>query len=168
MLKKFVFLLFIFIVFGFTRKSGMSYNLFHIGRSRDKNIIKYDINLDANGKINTTKPLKIYWVKYTNNNAIEALSYIQNTFAYGVDYYSISSTQVTFKFVSYSKRLITVKKNNEGVFKAFIQSNSKNVELSSIFVQIDGGTFMLPEISFVKLSWIDPVTKTEGSEIIKP
>jgi len=42
------------------------------------------------------------------------------------------------------------------------------VEVEEIFIQIDGGTFMIPKISFVKLHWRDTVLDKEGDEYIKP
>lgn len=153
---------------GFTSNSTKSYNLFYIGRSKDENIIKYDINLTSEGKINTEKPLKIYWVKYTDNNRIEKLSYIQNTLAYGVKYLSTKSDQVKFQFVSYDKRTFIIKKNNQGSFRVITALNDNNVEIKRIYIQIDGGTFMLPKISYVQMFWRDSSKNKEDIEIIKP
>lgn len=164
----FIFSCFFLFSFSFSISNSASYNLFHIGRSRDKNIIKYDINIRSNGTINALDPVKIYWIKYTDKNRIEGLSYIQNKLAYGIDFVSIQANEVKFKFVSYGKRTFTIKKNNKGKYRVFSEYKSKQVEVSDIFIQIDGGTFMIPKISYVKLHWKDNVSENEGDEYIKP
>jgi hypothetical protein len=145
-----------------------SYNLFFIGRSRDENIIKYDINLTAGGKIIKEKPLKIYWVKYTDQNKVEELSFIQNKFAYGLDYLSVSENEVKFQFVSYDKMTFTIKKNAHGNFRVTTLLHNISVEVKRIHIQIDGGTFMLPKISYVQLFWKELNKNKENMEVIKP
>lgn len=154
--------------FNYSLKQPKSYNLFQIGRSRDENIIKYDVNLRSDGKINIEKPLKIYWVKYTDNSKIEGLSYIQNKLAYGVDYLKISTEEVKFKFVSYDNRTFVIKKNNDGKYYVSTYLTDKNVQVKKIHVQIDGGTFMLPKISYVQLFWKDINKNIEDVEVIIP
>jgi hypothetical protein len=152
----------------FTTSKNSSYNLFHIGRSRDANIIKYDINLDSKGNINTENPIKIYWVRYTDDNKIEGLSYIQNKLAYGVNLLSVQKNEVKFQFVSYEKKSFTIKKNSSGIYKVYTDLKSKQVEVEDIFVQIVGGTFMIPKIAYVKLHWKESKNNKEGDEYIKP
>jgi len=164
----FFFISLLFFSFSFSSTNTTTYNLFHIGRSRDANIIKYDINLNANGTINQEKPLKIYWVKYNQDSKIEGLSFIQEKLAYGIDYLSIQKQEVKFQFVSYDKRSFVIKKNNLDKYRVFSEYKSKQVEVEDIFVQIDGGTFMIPQISFVKMHWKDAASEKEGDEYIKP
>lgn len=157
------------ISFGFTLSNGAdSYSLFHIGRSRDANLIKYDINLNSNGTINTEKPINVYWIKYTNGSKVEGLSYIQEKWAYGIKYISITNEEVKFQFVSYSGRTFVLKKVNGDKYKVITYLDKKGVELKRIHIQIDGGTFMLPKISYVNMYWKDPFKENEGVETIKP
>lgn len=142
-------------------------HLFQIGRSKDKNVIKYDLNLTSEGKINTENPLNIYWIKHTDGGKVEGLSFIQSNLAYGVKYVSKTTDEVIFHFVSYPSRQIIIRKF-KGNYYAFTTNNSKAVSLKKIHVQIDGGTFMIPKISYVKLFTNDILENKELIETIKP
>ena len=166
-MKRLVFYFFL-IIYSFLNAQGSSYNLFHIGRSKDLDIIKYDINLDEKGEIIKEKPLKIYWVRYTDSKKIERLSFIQNALAYGVDYLSISEKEIKFQFVSYDKMTFVVKKTSSGRFKAYTELKDEPVEAEKIFVQIDGGTFMIPQISYVQFFWTSFNGKKKDVAYIHP
>lgn len=160
---------FVLIVLGFVPSGeGKSYNMFHIGRSRDENIIKYDVNLTSEGKINADKPIKVYWVKKNEGGKVVSLSYIQNKLAYGITYLSKGESEVKFQFVSHDKRTFYVRKTKGSIYKTTTYINSKSVEVKKIFIQIDGGSFMVPKISYVKLYWRDPISGVEDIETIKP
>lgn len=158
----------VLVFLGLTSSSSTeSYSLFHIGRSKDANIIKYDIQL-SNGKLNLENPIKVYWVKNTDGGKIEGLTYTQRTLAYGIKYLSKKADEVKFQFVSYSKRSFFLKKVNGDKYKVITYLDKKGVEVNRIHVQIDGGTFLVPQISFVMLFWKDPYKGTDGVEVIKP
>ena len=81
--------------------------LFSIERSLDPNEVIYEINLDRNGKLQESNPIKIYWLKKTNNNKTEPLTLIQQQFAYGIiflDSINPHEKEWSFQFVSYPKR----------------------------------------------------------------
>lgn len=157
------------MLYGFTStSSGTTYSLFQIGRSRDSNVIKYDVNLTSEGKINTEKPIKFYWIKNTDGAKVESLTYTQEKLAYGIKYLSKKSDEVKFQFVSYSKRTFILKKVNDDKFKVITYINKKGVEVKKIFVQFGGGTFNLPKVNYVKMYWRDSTKGTEGTETIKP
>jgi hypothetical protein len=126
-------------------------NLFKIGRSRDANEIIYDINLSSSGKINTSRPISIYWIKKTENGRIEPLTWIQNQYAYGIRFLKVGDERVDFQFVSYAERTFFIKKNDVGIYRVFTNSNNKEVEVNKIFIQIDGGSFWVPTIPRVEL-----------------
>lgn len=170
-MKRRAFIAFIFFLFGFINLSlntlSESHNLFHVARSKDINIIKYDVNITSSGKINLNNPLSIYWVRKTAGSKVESLSFIQNNFAYGVKYISKTDDELIFHFVSYPSRLFMIKKLN-GTYQALAVIEGKSAILNKIYVQIDGGTFMLPKISYVKLEWTDVDSGKDYKEIIKP
>ncbi len=81
-------------------------NLFSIGRSKDANEIFYDINLDNSKKLNTENPINAYWLKRTENNKVEPLSWVQNKFAYGIVYLSKSENYAKFRFAAYDNEFL--------------------------------------------------------------
>jgi len=126
-------------------------NLFSIGRSKDANEIFYSINLDKYNKLNIEEPIKVYWLKKTENNTFEPLTWIQKKFAYGIVYLTKSDYYATFRFAAYDKRVFELKKNKDNKFKVFTISENKEVEVNKIYIYITGGTFWIPEIPKVEL-----------------
>jgi hypothetical protein len=143
-------------------------HLFKIERSKDANEIFYDINLEKTGTLSITEPIYPYWRRQTEGGAIKPLTWIQQHYAYGLEYIYSSENYAKFHFVSYKKRDFVLKKDSSGDFKVFTQLNNKEVEVNRIFIQIDGGTFWVPKISKVELHTNDPVTNKNIVEIIKP
>ncbi|MBT7142789.1 MAG: DUF4833 domain-containing protein [Bacteroidetes bacterium] len=160
-----------FILISFTAKEenhGISKSLFKIERSKDSDEIVYDINLTTFGKLNTENPINIYWIKHTNSNKIEPLSWIQKKFSYGLTFLDIGDNKAKFQFVSYGYRNFEIKKNTNGDFKVFTNSQNKEVAVKRIFIQIDGGTFWFPNITKVELHAIDIKTGKDLIETIVP
>jgi hypothetical protein len=133
--------------------NSREYDLFKIGRSRDTNEIIYSINFDQTGQPDKTDPIEIHWIKRTNNNKVEPLTWIQKKYAYGIKIINdlIKEDEIYFQLVSYDKRTFILKKNEEDCYKVYTVSGNKEIEVSRIFVQIDGGSFWLPIISRVEL-----------------
>ena len=174
---KIIIMLLIFIApvsYGF-KNSGNSdnnreYDLFKIGRSRDANEIIYSINFDHTGHPDKSDPIDIHWIKRTNNNHVEPLTRIQKKFAYGIKILNENNTEkeIYFQFVSYNKRTFILKRNEENCYKVYTISGDKEIEVSRIFVQIDGGSFWLPTISKVELHGKEPGTGILAMETINP
>jgi hypothetical protein len=146
-----------------------NYNfLFKIGRSKDANEIYYEVKTNYNGSLNLKEPIKIYWVKYTENGKIEPLTKIQQHFAYGLKFLEVTPEKAGFQFVSYSKRTLQLRKNASGSFAVFTEVDGKEVELERVFIQIDGGTFWFPKITRVEVHTKNPQAGDLLVEIIHP
>lgn len=150
-------------------KTNTEYHLFKIGRSRDANEIVYDINIDKNGEPVRSDPINIYWVKKTNNNKVEPLTWIQKRFAYGLKILDPeNSNEWHFHFVSYSKQIFSLRQADSNQYKVFATIKNTELEVNRIFVQIDGGSFWVPTISYVKLIGIEHQTGEEITLSIIP
>ena len=57
--------------------------LFKIERSKNANIVQYDVRVDENGKLAKKKPVIAYWIRPGKEERIRQLNWIQRTFAYG-------------------------------------------------------------------------------------
>lgn len=143
--------------------------IFHIARSRDAKTIHYQLRLQDDGTIDLATPLEIFWVIETPKGIKnEKLTWIQNKYAYGIQILDVSSDSLSFHFVSYDKKIIRVQRNPKGEFEAQITCNNTDLILEKVFIQIDGGTFWLPKITFVKLEGKDLHTGRSKFEIIQP
>ncbi|MBN2807678.1 MAG: DUF4833 domain-containing protein [Prolixibacteraceae bacterium] len=141
--------------------------LFKIARNRDANEIWYFANYHLDGTLNKDHPVDVFWLKKTAQNKTEPLTWIQNRLAYGVKILKTDRNSVEFQFVSYPKRTFVMKPYNHN-FQVFTTSNNREVIVERIFINISGGTFMLPEISQVELYGIDPETGIKTLEVIRP
>lgn len=145
--------------------------LFYVQRTHNKNTIVYDINYNADSTVNESEPIKIYWIRYSDKGEIAPLSYIQNKYAYGVNAVMIDPVKKIFKvnFVSYKKRDIYLMRSGSGKgYQAFISINGKLSCLSRAFVQIDGGTFWIPHITYVEITGTDLTSGKKVKENFQP
>jgi hypothetical protein len=143
--------LLILSIYSISPLNGNDKGLVIIERSRDTDKIHYQINLTDSGNINQDEPITIFWKRHTKNGIEEPLTWIQNNFSYGLKYKSIDHNEAVFQFVGYSKRNFQLKRNQDGLFCVFTESKGEFVELNKIFIQIDGGTLWVPEISRIEI-----------------
>jgi len=146
-------------------------HLFMVTRCRNTDVIMYDLNLDRHGNVVNSAPLKIYWIKKTQNNKIEPLTWIQKKYAYGIKFIkgaNLRHDEWAFEFVSYPGRIFKLRQIEKRTFKVYTNSNNKEAVISRIFIQIDGGSYWIPSISAIKLYLTDPYTGYETTETIKP
>ncbi|MBS3912976.1 MAG: DUF4833 domain-containing protein [Bacteroidetes bacterium] len=142
--------------------------LFKVTRSKDKNQITYSVNQDVAGNLQIANPIDIYWIKYENGPKREPLTWIQEKYAYGLTFSKKEKDIAKFKFVSYSKRELTLKKINTSEFKILCQINGTIAELNKVYVKINGGTFWVPKVEYVELNGLRFSDKAPVSEKIIP
>lgn len=145
--------------------------LFFLQRTVNTNTVVYEINKDKNGEINLEEPIKIQWIRYAKDSAYESLNYIQKNYAYGIDIKLIDTDKKSFvfNFVSYKEKpLYLLKSAFDNKYHVYIHINKKLSILEKVFVQIVGGTFWLPQISYVEITGNAPATAEKLIEKIKP
>jgi len=142
--------------------------LFYLQRTSNTNTIVYDLNFNDNGKLNTDEPIVGYWIRYAEKGQKQDLNYIQRKFAYGLTAKALDNGNYDIRFVSYKKFPLTLMKSNDGKYHIFASITQKQVILNRIFIKIDGGSFWLPNVSYVELAGTDPVTGREIVEHFKP
>lgn len=124
--------------------------LFHIARSANKNLVCYDANL-IQGKLNTEKPLKVYWVNREERpGETNGLNYIQRKLAYGYKLISGNQEQCICTLTAYPDRKLTITQqgakcictvtinNQKAILKSlYVKANPKN-PLSVEYVELRG------------------------------
>lgn len=151
--------------------SGIENMLFYVQRTVNTNTIIYELNIDSDSNLVENQPIKVYWIKYADGNKKEGLSFIQRKYAYGVESKIVNKDKqlFSFHFVSYKKReLYLFRSGKDKRFKVYLYTNSKLAELEKVHVQIEGGTFMLPNIKYVLLTSKITGTGEQVIEKIKP
>jgi hypothetical protein len=145
--------------------------LFYIQRSKNTNAIVYELNALPDGTPDPARPVNIYWIKYTSDSTTEALNYIQQKYAYGLNMrpYNGQKNSYVLQFVSYGKKNLYLLPASHGKkYAAFTSINGKLAELSRVFIQLDGGTFWFPTIEYIELTGRDPVSRQTVTERFQP
>jgi hypothetical protein len=142
--------------------------LFYLQRTPNSNTIVYEVNMGNDGKPDNDEPVKVYWLRYAENGQKQDLNYIQRKFAYGLTAKSLDNGNFDIRFVSYKKFPLTLMKANDGKYHIFAHIAQKQVMLDRIFVKIDGGSFWLPNVTYVEIKGSDPQTGKEIVERFKP
>ncbi|MCC8153319.1 MAG: DUF4833 domain-containing protein [Tannerellaceae bacterium] len=118
--------------------------LFHIERSKNRNLVCYDVNL-IDTKLNTNKPLDIYWVNQEEKaGQVNGLSAIEKKFAYGYKLISQGEDQSEFTLTAYPGRVITVQYLN-GKYVCTIQIDNHTAILEKLYVQAKSGNSLAVE-----------------------
>jgi hypothetical protein len=145
-----------------------SQSLFYVQRTANTNTIVYDLNTGTDGKPDNDEPVKAYWIRYAEDGQKKDLSYIQRKFAYGLTAKALNNGNYDIRFVSYKKFPLTLMKAGDGKYHIFANIAQKKVIINRIFVKIDGGSFWLPNVTYVEVKGSDPITGREITERFKP
>jgi hypothetical protein len=125
--------------------------LFKMERNKDKDVIYYEIVVNSDGRLNTTEPIRVFWVRKSQNNKVEPLTRVQRNYSYGLKFLETTPNRARFQFMASDERTFIVQKNHQGEFRVFTQSNNKLMELQKIFVHFNGGTFWVPIIQRIDI-----------------
>ena len=133
--------------------------LFYIQRDPNINTAIYAINYQENGKINKSNPIKAYWIRYAEKGEKKDFNYLQRKFAYGIETKTLENEEFEFKFVSYKKLALTLKKiEADQKYHVFANVNQKKIQVEKIFVRIEGGSFWLPNVKYAEVTGIDALS----------
>lgn len=151
---------------GYPIPTGNSKQLFYLQRTPNKNTIVYELNYN-NGNIDKDDPIHGFWIRYQEKGQKEELSYIQKTFAYGLKTKKIAENQFEICFVSYKKFKMYLRMGSDKLFHLYTNINQKTAELYSIYLKINGGAFWTPNIEYVDIYGIDPISRSVVKERMK-
>ncbi|GIQ59591.1 hypothetical protein Flavo103_27270 [Flavobacterium collinsii] len=130
--------------------------LFYIQRDPNTNTAIYAINYQENGKIDKSNPVKAYWIRYAEKGEKKDFNYMQRKFAYGIESKTLNNEEFELQFVSYKKLPLTLKKiDSDQKYHAFVSVNQKRIQVEKIFVRIEGGSFLLPNVKYAEVTGID-------------
>lgn len=151
--------------------SGIDNMLFYIQRTVNANTIIYQLNVDENSKINKTEPIKIFWMKYASDGTRQDLNFIHRNYGYGIEAKLLDEEKqaFSFHFVSHTKRKFYLMKSpKDNKHHVFANVNGRLTIIDNIFIEIDGGTFWVPNVKYAKVKAKDFALQTDVIEIVKP
>jgi hypothetical protein len=142
--------------------------LFQIVRSRDAGKIYYQVNLDKEGNLIAGNPVEIFWLKQTQNNQKEPLTWIQNKYAYGLQFLEVDLQFAIFRFVSFTDKTFVLQKDDNGAFRVFTTCGDREMIVNSLFVHFENDSFWFPKIIRVELHATDISTRSPVVERLNP
>lgn len=124
--------------------------LFYLQRDPNPNTIICALNL-KNGQVDKQDPVKVFWIRYTEQSQQQELSYIQRVFAYGVKTRPVRNGEYEFNFVSYKKLPFHLAKTAQNKYYVYATVNQKKVILNRVYLHIEGGTMWKPNVKYIQL-----------------
>jgi hypothetical protein len=137
--------------------SGITDQLFYLQRTPNTNTVIYALNY-KNGELDSLKPVHVFWIRYPEQGQQQELSAIQRKFAYGIESKWIGPDQYELHFLAYKKRVMLLKKSADNKYHVFTEVNKRQMIISRIFLQINGGSLFKPNIEYVEFTGLDAAT----------
>ena len=138
--------------------------LFYIARSANKNLVCYDANI-INGKLDTHKPLKVYWVNREERpGETNGLNYIQRKMAYGYKLVSGNEQRCICTLTAYPDRKLTITQQGSKCI-CTVTINNQQAILKSLYVKANPKNPL--SVEYVELKGISLDTKEMVTERVK-
>jgi hypothetical protein len=138
--------------------------LFHIARSKNKNLVCYDVNYSG-GKLDIKNPLTIYWLNREDKpGETSSLNMIQKKLAYGYKLISQGDDSCEITLNAYPERVLTICKQ-DAKYVCLITINKQTAILESLYVKANPNNSLIVE--YVELQGISPNTKQPVSERVE-
>ncbi len=147
--------------------SGNPNQLFYLQRSQNTNTVVYELNI-KNGLLDSATPIHIFWICYAEKGQQEELTALQRKYTYGVKVTSISKDNYELRFLATKKQTFQLMKGSDNLFHVYGLIDGKRAILSSIYLQMDGGTLLKPHFDYVLTKGIDAETGDAVMEKSKP
>ena len=140
--------------------------LFHIERSKNKNMVCYDLNIDLTGKPDEKQPLSVYWINREEHPGRRGeLSYIQEKLAYGYTVEGKQSGAIIIGLNAVKNRKITLERK-EGKYFCRIEINKQPAVLQKIYVKTKTNHSL--QVEYVDIQGINLATGTPVTERFFP
>jgi hypothetical protein len=162
------FLLPVVLAFAHNDDNSEQHALFKVCRSRDADEIYYTLKTTERGTLDVNEPIHIFWVKHSTDGKKEPLTKVQQRFSYGLKYLFVTPDSADFYFVGFPNKIFKLRRNNTGNYCVFTLVGGEEAELEEIFIQFNGGTFLMPKVSKVELRANNHDANNLVVEIIHP
>jgi hypothetical protein len=141
--------------------------LFIIERSKNANVVHYDAQLTADGKLDPKEPVIAYWVLLAKDGHREKLSWIENKKAYGFTVKpDPSANGYKMTLVAAPEKQITVKKEKDAVRAEAVIDGHPSV-LEKMYINASDG-LTGPKVHYIEVYGKDLQTGEKRREKMVP
>jgi hypothetical protein len=124
-------------------------HLFFIERSKNKNLVQYDVRLTENRDLADSRPVNAYWI--LENGRREELNSLEKNYAYGiVRQEKLDKDKLKVILAAFKGWEIIVERINNS-FKAVISINGKESILQKIYIKSEETGAAFPRVLYVEL-----------------
>ena len=124
-------------------------HLFFIERSKNKNVVQYDIRLTESKNLPDRRPVNAYWI--LENGSREELNSIERNYAYGVlRQEKLDKDKLKVVLAAFKSWDIIVERINDS-FKAVISINGIESVLQKIYIKSEETRAAFPRVLYVEL-----------------
>jgi phosphatidylglycerophosphate synthase len=140
-------------------------SLFYLQRTPNTNTIICELN-EKDGVIDKDEPVKVLWLRYTEQRQRAELNWIQRHFAYGLKEKDLGNGTYELRFVSYKKiAMYLMRSPVDNRHHVYVTIDGRQAILNRVYIRIDpGGTFWSPNVKYLELKGVDVQT---GKELIQ-
>ncbi|HVP78638.1 MAG TPA: DUF4833 domain-containing protein [Thermodesulfobacteriota bacterium] len=124
-------------------------HLFFIERSKNKNLVQYDIRLLENSHVPDIRPVNVYWI--LENGKREELNPIEREYAYGVVRQERLDEDKFKVILAGLKRLEIIVERMNDSFKAIVSINGRESILEKIYIKSEEKRTGLPKVLYIDL-----------------
>ena len=130
-----------------------NHRLFHIERSKNKNIVCYDANINGSGTWDAAHPIAVYWINNEEHPGERSgLTFIQQNLAYGYKTISKGSNTFSITLNACNDRLIKITKGgNAYIVRTNI--NNREATLQVVYVKTQSNNSL--KVEYIELRGID-------------
>jgi hypothetical protein len=124
-------------------------HLFFIERSKNKNLVQYDIRLTENKVLPESSPVNAYWI--LENGRREELNSLEKKYAYGiVRQEKLAEDKFKVILAAFKSLEIIVERMNNS-FKAVVSINGRESILQKIYIKSEETKAAFPRVLYVEL-----------------
>lgn len=122
-------------------------HLFFIERSKNKNIVYYDICHNDNNKLCESNPVTAYWI--LEGGKKEGLSSIEKEYAFGIKSLHPRSDIFRFSVAALAKNAISIEMI-DGKYRAATYINNREIVLEKVYVNTKEGLFGMSTVNYIE------------------
>jgi hypothetical protein len=141
-------------------------HLFFIERSKNKNLVQYDIRLTENRDLLDSRPVNAYWI--LENGMREELNSIERKYAYGVFRQEKLDKDKFMVILAAFKGLEIIVQRMKDSFKAVVSINGRESILQKIYIKSEERSTGLPKVLYIDLFGWTKETGLPTEERIAP
>ena len=127
-----------------------SRELFTLGRSKNKNVVKYAVRTTRDGQLDHGEPVEAYWLMLAENGRREGLTWTEQKLAYGFSVSKLTSESLSLHLTACPARELRVR-GAEGGYRAELMIAGQAAFLRRIFVRTEEGLLM-PRVLYVEIT----------------